>query len=48
MVNNKKYKLHTPDGVHDFLLDESFLKKNIEWNLRNRFRNNGYLEIETP
>ncbi|MBE7066010.1 MAG: ATP phosphoribosyltransferase regulatory subunit [Ruminococcaceae bacterium] len=48
MENDKKYKLHTPDGVHDFLLDECFLKKNIEWNLRTRFRNAMYQEIETP
>lgn len=47
-MNSKKYRLHTPDGVHDLLLDEVFEKKNIEWNLRNRFRNADYHEIETP
>lgn len=47
-MDNKQYRLHTPDGVHDLLLDEVFLKKNIEWNLRNRFRNANYHEIETP
>lgn len=43
-----KWKIYTPEGVQDILIEECYTKKNIEMNLRNMFRQWGYDEIETP
>lgn len=42
------FKLHTPDGVKDFLPDEYFLKKQIGSRIESVFHRYGYLSISTP
>lgn len=41
-------KLHTPEGVKDYLPLELKLKKTIECNIANVFKNYGYLPITSP
>jgi len=43
-----KWKIYTPEGVQDILLEECYIKRNIETELRELFRRSGYFEIETP
>ncbi|HOJ11499.1 MAG TPA: ATP phosphoribosyltransferase regulatory subunit [Clostridiales bacterium] len=43
-----KWKIYTPEGVQDILIDECYIKRNIESNIREVFRKSGYMEIETP
>lgn len=42
------FKLHTPDGVKDFLPDEYFLKKQICDIIESVFHRYGFLSISTP
>ncbi len=41
-------KLHTPEGVKDYLPDECILKKNIEDSIAGVFKNYGYLPVTSP
>ena len=43
-----KWKLYNPEGMQDILFDRCFIKKNMENDIRNIFRSQGYMEIETP
>jgi len=43
-----KWKIYTPEGVQDTLFEDCFIKRNIESSIRDIFRMQGYLEIETP
>ena len=42
------YRLHTPEGVKDYLPDEYAVKKQIENNVQGVFEGRGYKAIETP
>ncbi len=44
----KNYKLHTPDGVRDFLPNEFLLKNQIELRIQNVFDKYGYLPLSGP
>lgn len=48
MNRDGRYKLYTPDGVQDFMLEQCFLKKNMEQRIRKHLRSAAYHEIETP
>ncbi|MDO5388277.1 MAG: ATP phosphoribosyltransferase regulatory subunit, partial [Clostridia bacterium] len=41
-------KLHTPEGVKDYLPNECILKKNIEKNIAQVFESYGYLPVTSP
>lgn len=43
-----KWSIYTPEGVQDILFEECYIKRNIEDNVREVFRNCGFFEIETP
>jgi ATP phosphoribosyltransferase regulatory subunit len=43
-----KWAIYTPEGVQDILFEECFKKRNLESKIRDLFRSNGFLEIETP
>ncbi len=43
-----KWKIYTPEGVQDVLVNECFVKRNIEEKVRNVFRSSGFYEVETP
>ncbi|HHW00163.1 MAG TPA: ATP phosphoribosyltransferase regulatory subunit [Clostridiaceae bacterium] len=43
-----KWKIYTPEGVQDILFEDCFLKRDLEYKLRNLFRSSGFYEIETP
>lgn len=43
-----KFKYYTPDGVSDILPGESAAKREMESRLRNLFKLNGFMEIQTP
>lgn len=43
-----KWKIYTPEGVQDVLVDECFVKRNIEEKVRKVFRSSGFYEVETP
>lgn len=43
-----KWKIYTPEGVQDILVEECFIKRNLEQRVRELFRSYGYFEIETP
>jgi len=43
-----KWNIYTPEGVQDILINECFIKRNIENDIREVFRKSGYFEIETP
>lgn len=43
-----KWKIHTPEGVQDILIEDTFQKKNMEDGLRRLFRSRGFYEVETP
>ena len=44
----KNYKLHTSEGVRDFLGNELLVKKEIERRLTKLFKSYGYNLVETP
>jgi|LSQX01.1.fsa_nt_gb ATP phosphoribosyltransferase regulatory subunit len=43
-----KWKIYTPDGVQDILVDDCYQKRELEQKLRNLFRSCGFNEIEPP
>jgi len=43
-----KWKIYTPEGVQDILIDDCYAKRNLEANLRTLFRRCAYQEVETP
>ena len=43
-----KWKIYTPEGVQDILINECFNKRNLEDKVRKVFRSHGYYEVETP
>ena len=43
-----KWKIYTPDGVQDILIDECYLKRTLEDKMRKLFNSYGFFEIETP
>ena len=43
-----KWKIYTPEGVQDILVNECFVKRNIEDKIRKVFRSAGFYEVETP
>ena len=43
-----KWKIYTPDGVQDLLVEQCSRKREIEESLRNLFMSAGFFEIETP
>lgn len=45
MINKK---LHTPEGVKDYLPDESFFKRSIEKNIEKIFESYGYFQVKSP
>jgi len=42
------WKIYTPEGVQDVLVNECFVKRNIEEKIRKVFRSSGFYEVETP
>ncbi|NLM75102.1 MAG: ATP phosphoribosyltransferase regulatory subunit [Clostridiaceae bacterium] len=44
----KKWNLYTPEGVQDILFTPCAFKRELESKIRNAFRLNGYMELETP
>lgn len=44
----KNYKLHTSEGVRDFLGDELLVKEEIERRIKKLFKSYGYNLVETP
>jgi len=43
-----KWKIYTPEGVQDILVNECFVKRNLEDKIRKVFRSSGFYEVETP
>lgn len=43
-----KWKIYTPEGVQDILVNECFVKRNLEEKIRKVFRGSGFYEVETP
>jgi len=43
-----KWKIYTPEGVQDILVNECFNKRNLEDKIRKVFSSHGYYEVETP
>lgn len=43
-----KWKIYTPEGVQDILVNECFNKRNLEDRIRKVFGSHGYYEVETP
>lgn len=43
-----KWKIYTPEGVQDVLVNECFVKRNLEDKIRKVFRSSGFYEVETP
>lgn len=43
-----RWKTYTPDGVQDILIDDCFIKRDLEERIRYLFRLYGYFEVETP
>ncbi len=43
-----KWKIYTPEGVQDILFDDCFLKRSLEYKIREQFRLWGYYEVESP
>jgi len=43
-----KWKLYNPEGMQDILIDRCYAKRDIENEIRDLFRKNGFMEIETP
>jgi ATP phosphoribosyltransferase regulatory subunit len=43
-----KWKIYTPDGVHDILCDDCYQKRELEHRLRMLFRSYGFREVEPP
>ena len=43
-----KWKTYTPEGVQDILIDDCYIKRSLEEQIRYLFRLYGYCEVETP
>ncbi|MCX7841924.1 MAG: ATP phosphoribosyltransferase regulatory subunit [Clostridia bacterium] len=43
-----KWKIYTPEGVQDILLEDCYIKRKLEAKLRRVFAGFGYNEVETP
>lgn len=43
-----KWKIYTPEGFQDILVNECFFKRNLEDKIRKVFRSRGYYEVDTP
>ncbi|NMB33830.1 MAG: ATP phosphoribosyltransferase regulatory subunit [Clostridium sp.] len=43
-----EWKIYTPEGIQDVLINECFFKRNLEQRVRKVFRSSGYYEVETP
>jgi len=43
-----RWKTYTPDGVQDILIDDCFIKRDLEEKIRYLFRLYGYFEVESP
>ena len=44
----RKWKIHIPEGVQDYLPEECYAKRQMEQAIRALWRRSGYREIETP
>ncbi|MEG0873976.1 MAG: ATP phosphoribosyltransferase regulatory subunit [Clostridiales bacterium] len=43
-----KWKIYTPDGVQDLLMDDAYMKRKLENTMIEEFRHCGFSEIVTP